>query len=232
MKYVLVSVVVVAVVLAPDGVTRAETKSPWIDLPRAFDLRESGTGSWLSVECALSGKRRASCSFSQATFTQPEPGLIAEQIKRLRAAPKAEKERDFKKACKSGELPSSELLVRFRAACDSKSLAAFEDALEWFMLNMEAKTCTLHVATPFTLEFKQLSANVWQSVGDAACNTTVMTLFRASPDTLWEYKQVRSSTSSEAFCAGLKDSITLWTWRRNGTGMPMPLTCSYLSGRF
>lgn len=179
-----------------------EDRPAGTDLPLVVDASNPTEFSTLNVSCLpLTGRpKSARCTVRQLLVNRPpEASEIARRVAELDALEASAQGRTFAtQACSSAAkqtspvAPPSQPDVAGRAqltsACKAKHTKQVFEALRCAVQHVEGETCTLHLLSPDVLDFDQVNANLWQSVGTAGlCGTIfVRTLWRAASNKPWK----------------------------------------------
>lgn len=189
------------------AVARAETPSVIVN------LREVGARNLnlLSIFCdpVYDSKTRTPragelrCTFTQAMVTKPTADDIAKQLKELDKPEALRSAQGFLLTCKEAPQPNANategerrFFEQYRAACATNDARRMLEAMRFFTREVEAHTCKLTSTGGKSFTFKRLHDNAWETIDSGLGGTVVMTIWRDSQNTSWQYREVRAGDTT------------------------------------
>ena len=200
--------------------------------------------SWLDVNCrelTTTGSRRIACLFRQTIVSQLSPEEVANKVAETSSIGK-EMAQDAAKDPKMCQSISAEgldttvkdIISELKTSCIKKDAVRASAALTRYVLEIEAKTCTID-SWGFEREFSQVDQNTWVTASPqpyGICNlTSVITLWKDPGESasLWNYKSISSvPPNAPEHCDGVAaEPIKEYSWK--WAFIPRLADCKYIT---
>lgn len=197
------------------GASRAEA------LPIAVNLHQAGAQSLnlMSIFCDPSydpttgavRAKEARCTFTQSLVSKPTADDIERELKELDKPETLNVAKELLKSCGQNKEPPANSTAgerrfyeQFRGACAAQDPGRVIAALRAFTRDVTAQTCRLRSTGGKTFTFRKLHDNAWETIDSGLGGTVVMTIWRPSPSSSWQYREVRAGDTT---CNPDKDAL-------------------------
>jgi len=220
--------------------------SPDLDYPSWGQMgHDISFNSWITASCqelpVQQRTHRIACRFQQTTVLRPSSEDVSNKVTEASSIGKRLVQDAIKdpKVCQSisvevVDTTIKDIMLELKTSCVKKDAIGASAALTRYVLEIEAKTCTINSGWEFEREFTQVDQNTWVTVNPqpyGICNSTsVITLWRKSGDSvLWNYKRIRSvPPNSIKECADIAaDPVDEYSWE--WAYIPRLVDCKYIS---